>query len=183
MSQSRVATRYATALFNEAQQTGILETIIGDVRGLRTMLTDSRDFAVFVASPVIKTDKKAATLKALAEKAALAPLMKNFLSLLVEKSRVAELANILDSFEKLYNNAGGIVPVEVSSAIELDATQKENLLKKLQVQTGKKPQATYTINPTLIGGFTAQVGDSMMDGSIKHQLTLLKKRLLEGALN
>ncbi len=183
MAQSRVAKRYATALFQEAQQKGTLETVIGDVRGLKTMLNDSRDFALFVASPVIKAAQKQAALKALATKTGFAPLTNNFLALLVEKSRIPALGDILNSFEALYNAANNLLPVEITSAIELDAGQKDSLLKKLEAQTGKKPQPTYSVNPTLIGGFTVKIGDSMMDSSIKHQLSLLKKRLLEGALN
>lgn len=183
MSQSRVATRYATALFNEAKQAGALETIIADMRGLRQMLKESRDFALFVASPVIKTAQKATALKTIAEKAGLAPTTKNFLALLVEKSRVNELADIIDSFEAVYNKENNILPIEIDSAIELDATQKDSLIKRIEAQTGKKPQPTYSVNPALIGGFTVKIGDSMMDGSIKQQLTLLKKRLLEGVLN
>jgi F-type H+-transporting ATPase subunit delta len=108
MHQSRVATRYATALFNEAKQTNALEATIGDVRGLSTMLKESHDFVLFVASPVIKAEQKAATLKAIAEKAGLAPMTKNFLALLVEKSRINELADIIDAFEALYNNENNI---------------------------------------------------------------------------
>lgn len=183
MHQSRVATRYATALLNEAKQTNVLEATIGDVRGLSTMLKESRDFALFVASPVIKAEQKATALKVIAEKAALAPMTKNFLALLVEKSRVNELADIIHAFEVLYNAENNIVPVEITSAIELEPAQKDSLLKQLAAQTGKKPQPTYAVNTALIGGFTVKIGDSMMDGSIKHQLTLLKKRLLEGVLN
>lgn len=183
MAQSRVATRYATALFQEAQQKGALETVMGDIRGLKTMLKDSRDFALFVTSPIIKASQKQIAIKALSARTDFAPLTNNFLALLVEKSRIAELSNILDAFEVLYNGVNNILPVEVTSAIELDAAQKESLLKKLEAQTGKKPQPTYLVNPTLIGGFTVKIGDSMMDSSIKHQLSLLKKRLLEGALN
>lgn len=183
MAQSRVATRYATALFQEAQHTDALETVMGDVRGLKTMLNDSRDFALFVASPVIKAAQKQTALKALSAKTGFAPITNNFLALLIEKSRIAELSDILDSFEALYNNVNNLLPVEITSAIELDTVQKESLLKKIAAQTNKKPQPTYAVNPALIGGFTVKIGDSMMDSSIKHQLSLLKKRLLEGALN
>lgn len=183
MPQSRVASRYATALFRQAKQAGSLETTIGDARALRSLLKESRDFELFVTSPVIKTAQKDIAFKAIGEKVALAPLTKNFLSLLVQKNRVAELADIIDSFETLYNKESNILPVEIVSAIELDNTQKDALVKKLEAQTGKKAQAQYSVNPALIGGFTVKVGDSMMDGSIKQQLILLKKRLLEGAMN
>jgi F-type H+-transporting ATPase subunit delta len=180
MVQSRVAVRYATALFAETSQANTLDATIADVRGLRTMLSESRDFALFVESPIIKTSQKSAALKVVAEKAQFAPTTKNFLQLLVEKSRINELSSVLDSFETLYNERKGLLPIEVISAVELDSTQKENLLKKIEDYTGKKPLPSYSINIGLVGGFTVKIGDSMLDNSIKRQLEVLKKRLMEG---
>ncbi|MCS6808782.1 MAG: ATP synthase F1 subunit delta [Bacteroidota bacterium] len=183
MIQSRVAMRYAMALFQEAQQHNLLETVIEDVRGLTTMLKESRDFALFVSSPIIKASQKQAVLTAIADKACLAKLTHTFLALLVEKNRIAELRDILAAFKTLYNNAHNLLPVEITSAIELDSTQKEHLLRTIEKRTGKKPLPTYSINPSLIGGFTVKIGDTLIDSSLRHQLTLLKQRLLEGTLS
>ena len=180
---SRVAGRYANALFTEAQQTKALETIVGDLRGLRAMLEESRDFALFVANPAIKAANKQAALAALAEKAAFSATIKNWLALLVEKSRISELADIIAAFETLYNKAHNIMPVLVTSAFELDSSQKSQLIVKLEAQTGKKIQPTYATNPSLIGGFTVQIGDTLIDSSISRQLATLKKRMMESALN
>jgi F-type H+-transporting ATPase subunit delta len=183
MAQSLVATRYATALFAEAVANNTLETVIDDIRALRSILRDSRDFALFVNSPIIKAEQKANALKAIATEARISPTTTTFLMLLVEKNRADELANIVAAFEALYNEQQGIVPLEVVSAVEMDASQKEALLKSLESRIGKQPHATYTVNPALIGGFTVKIGDTMMDSSITHQLAVLKKRLMEGTLN
>jgi F-type H+-transporting ATPase subunit delta len=183
MVQSRVAIRYASALFAETSQSNTLEATIADVRGLRTMLAESRDFALFVESPIIKASHKSAAMKVIAEKSQLAPTTKNFLQLLTDKSRINELSGVLESFEKLYNERQGLIPIEVTSAVELDTAQKEKLVKKIEEYTGKKPVASYRVNPSLVGGFTVQIGDSMLDNSIKRQLEVLKKRLMQGAFN
>lgn len=183
MVQSRVAIRYASALFAETSQSNTLEATIADVRGLRKMLEESRDFALFVESPIIKASQKAAALKVIAEKSQLATTTTNFLQLLIEKSRINELSDVLKSFETLYNERQGLVTIEVTSAVEMDAAQKEKLIKKIEEYTGKKPIASYSINPTLVGGFTVKIGDSMLDNSIKRQLEVLKKRLMQGAFN
>jgi F-type H+-transporting ATPase subunit delta len=183
MNHSLVATRYATALFDEATARQLLESVILDVRTLQTLLNDSRDFALFVRSPIIKTAQKTAALKAIAVKAQLLPVTTTFLMVLASKHRASDLASILAAFEALYNEQHGIVPLEVVSAVAMDSAQKEALLKSLEHRTGKKPVATYNVNPTLIGGFTVQIGDTMIDSSIQHQLVVLKKSLLEGVLN
>ncbi len=183
MVQSRVAIRYASALFAETSQSNTLETTMSDVRGLRKMLAESRDFALFVESPIIKASQKSTALKVIAEKSQLAPTTINFLELLIQKSRINELSAVLASFETLYNERQGLILIEVTSAVELDAAQQEKLTKKIEEYTGKKPVASYNVNPALVGGFTVKIGDSMVDNSIKRQLEVLKKRLMQGAFN
>jgi F-type H+-transporting ATPase subunit delta len=184
MNQSRVAARYATALFEQAQQTNVLETVMSDAESLRTMIEDSRDLALFFQSPVIKSSQKAQALNALFPKMQLTPVMQNFLLLLVEKSRESEILGMLNALKAQYNAAKSLASVEVTSAFELDADQKTQLLKKIEEYIGKTPVANYRIDNALIGGFTVKIGDSIMDGSIKHQLTMLKKRLFaSGAQN
>lgn len=183
MVQSRVAVRYASALFTETSQANTLETTIADVRGLRAMLADSRDFALFVESPIIKASQKSAAMKVIAEKSRFAPTTVNFLQLLIDKSRINELAGVLESFETLYNERQGLIPIMVTSAIELDSAQKDKLMKKVEEYTGKKPIPSYIVNPALVGGFTVKIGDNMLDNSIKRQLEVLKKRLMQGVFN
>jgi F-type H+-transporting ATPase subunit delta len=183
MSQSRVASRYAAALFHEAQHHNSLDSLVEEMRLLGSMLRDSRDLAVFFASPVIKASQKSIAIKTLAEKSQFSTTLKNFLLLLVEKSRENEISNIIEAFEALYNQHKSLLPIEVVSAMELDKEQKEKLLQSIEQRTGKKPVATYKINAALIGGFTVKIGDMMMDSSVKHQLEVLKKRLQQGAFS
>jgi F-type H+-transporting ATPase subunit delta len=180
---SRVAGRYANALFTEAEQTKTLETILDDLRSLRSMLQESRELALFVANPAIKAAHKRTALAAIADKAGLSAMTKNWLGLLVEKSRVGELYDIIAAFEELYNKAHNIMPVVITSALELDSSQKSNLLAKLEAQTGKKILPTFATNPALIGGFTVKIGDTLIDSSISRQLATLKKRMMENAMN
>jgi F-type H+-transporting ATPase subunit delta len=183
MNQSRVAARYAKALFEQAQQSNALEAVMSDAQSLQSLLRDSRDLALFFQSPVIKSSQKAQILQALFAKLQLSPVMQNFLLLLVEKSREPEIASVLEMLNVQYNIAKSLVPVEITSALELDADQKTQLLKKIEEYIGKTPVASYRVDSSLIGGFTVKIGDSIMDGSIKHQLALLKKRLFSGAQN
>jgi F-type H+-transporting ATPase subunit delta len=181
MQQSRVAVRYATALFNEALHTQTLEEVITDIRGLQTMLKESRDLRLLFESPIIKSSQKERVLKAFFEKAKFSGVVEQFLLLLVEKSRENEIVPILQSFETLYNAHKSLVPVEIVSAFPLDADQQTTLLSKIERLTGKKPLPTYRINTALIGGFVVKIGDQVMDGSIRHQLELLRKQLYAGA--
>jgi F-type H+-transporting ATPase subunit delta len=183
MQQSRVAARYATALFDQAQQEKSLETAIEDVRGLKSMMTESRDLKLLFQSPVIKAEQKVTFLKALFAKANFSATVQNFLLLLVSKGRAAELSQVIEAFEHQYNAANNLIPVQISSAFELDADQRTKLLAKVQELTGKKPLPSYTVDAGLIGGFMVKIADQVMDGSIKHQLGILKKRLNAGAFS
>jgi F-type H+-transporting ATPase subunit delta len=183
MQQSRVAARYAIALFDQAQQDNSLETVLEDVRGLKSMMSDSRDLTLLFQSPVIKAEQKVMFLKTLCARANFSATMQNFLLLVVSKGRAADVRQVLEAFETRYNAANNFLPVQITSAFELDADQRTKLLKKVEELTGKKPMPSYAVDAALIGGFMVKMDDRVMDGSIKHQLGLLQKRLNAGAFN
>jgi F-type H+-transporting ATPase subunit delta len=183
MQQSRVATRYASALFDQAQQDNTLETVIADMRGLKQMLAESRDLTLLFESPIMKASQKTAVVKALVEKAGISKTVHNFVLLLIAKSRESEIVQVIGALEERYNALKALAPVEVVSAFAMDADQQAKLMQQVEKTTGKKPVPTYTVNPALIGGFTVKVGDQVMDGSVKHQLDLLRKRLNAGAMS
>ncbi len=182
MLHSRVASRYASALLGAARQANVLDDVRKDVDLLKVSVAVSRELASFLKSPIISADRKAAALKSIFEDK-VSILAMNFLLLLVEKTREAELPQILTSFDAQYNEYKGIVEAHISSAIELDEQQKQAILDKVRRYTGKTVVPDYRLDPTLIGGFQVRIGDSILDGSVKHQIENLKKTLMAGEFN
>jgi F-type H+-transporting ATPase subunit delta len=182
MSYSRVALRYASALLKAAVQGNSLEAVRADIDLLKTALGASREFQHLLKSPIVQSERKVTVLRNIfADK--VSPTTMNFLLLLLEKKREAALPNIVTSFDEQYNQHMGIADVTIRSAIELDEAQKNSILDKVRKYTGKSVVAHYVIDPSLIGGFLVKIGDTVLDGSVRHQLDNLKKTLATGALN
>lgn len=183
MRYSRVAFRYAEALFKEAQQAGTLSVVLQDILHVRACILASAELRNFLRSPIIKVEQKSSALKGLFS-SAVSPVTLHFLLLLAEKLRTAETEGITHAFESLYNESQGIITVQVYSAVELEDRQKQDLVKKVQNFTGKQQVvAEYRLDPSLIGGFTVRVEDTVHDYSLKNKLHILKKHLAEGTLN
>ncbi len=182
MAHSRVASRYAAALLGTARQSDMLDAVRKDIDLLKLSVAVSRELVSFLKSPIISADRKIAAFKGMFD-GRISVLTMNFLLLLTEKGREAELPRILLSFDEQYNEFRGIVEAHISSAIELDEPQKQAILDKIRRFTGKAVVPDYRLDPSLIGGFQVRIGDSIMDGSVKYQIENLKKTLMAGELN
>lgn len=182
MPYTRVALRYASALLESSLQANILDDVRKDVDLLRTALGASRELVNVLKSPIIRHEQKKQALTNIFS-AKIAPLTMNFLLLLLEKRREGELPTIVAAFNDLYNQHKGIIEVQVSSAIELDEAQKNAIIDKVKQYTGKNVLPSYNLDKSLIGGFSVRMGDTVLDGTVKHQLENLKKALAAGVLN
>jgi F-type H+-transporting ATPase subunit delta len=85
---------------------------------------------------------------------------------------------IIEQFRLLVDERMGIVRAEVSSAVALNKQQEKGLVRQLEGYTGKKVQVQYSLDRSLQGGFTARIGDTVFDASIRHQLELLRKKFI-----
>ncbi len=101
-------------------------------------------------------------------------VMGNFLTLLVQKKRIVILPEIAEEFQVMVDSEKNISHGHVISAIELSAELQENVQATLEKLTGKKVKLTSSVDPSIIGGIIAKVGDLVLDGSIKTQLAGLK---------
>ena len=100
-----------------------------------------------------------------------------FLKLLAHKKRANLLDEVVGEFNILLDEKNGIVNADVKSAVKMNDDQARELVNGLSVRTGKKIRAKMSLDETLIGGFTVKIGDTILDGSVSHQLQLLRKAL------
>ncbi|RFM24093.1 MAG: ATP synthase F1 subunit delta, partial [Candidatus Thermochlorobacter aerophilum] len=97
--------------------------------------------------------------------------------------RAPIIPDVMKEFQAILNEESGIMIAQVESAIELSEAEKQAIAKKLEAISGKKIQIENKINPSLIGGFTARIGDTVIDGSVKHKLERLREELRQVSLN
>lgn len=182
MSQSTIARRYATALYEEADDTGVLEAVDEDVRMLRDSLASNDKLSRVFKSPVIPAKKKDAVLESLLGDRVEA-LFLQFLQLLVQKDRETMTAAILDAYQSLRDEQRGIVDAHVTTARPLSDDEKEAVVEALEAKTGKTIRLHQHEDTDLIGGLVVRIGDYVFDASVRNKLSALHDRLRESALS
>jgi F-type H+-transporting ATPase subunit delta len=178
MPNLRIATRYAEALLTTAEELHILKNVSDDLTVIQHIMQESREFQLFLKSPVIKKEKKQEVCKATFGPF-VQPLTLRFLSLLIEKEREDAFPGIIEAFFRLQDEMLGILHVSVTSAAELSQQQRAQLQQRFEVYSKKKVFIDVSLDKQLIGGFIARMGDTVFDGSVKQQLELLRKRFSE----
>ncbi|MDP3441318.1 MAG: ATP synthase F1 subunit delta [Ignavibacteria bacterium] len=178
MSVYRISYRYANSLFQLAVEKKIFDKVSSDVALCFRTLSNSKELRAVLKSPVVKTvDKKSILSQVFKGKVSHDVL--TFLEFVIEKGREDILFEILKEFLVLCDKKNGIVRAKVSSAVELSEKSKKEILSKFSVKTNKNIEADFSINESLIGGFTIKINDTIYDASIKQQLRNLKKKFSE----
>ena len=172
-----LASRYAAALADVAIEQHAGDRIKSELASFAETFSSSADLRNFIESPAVGPEIKHKVIEELAEKMNLAPAVRNFVYLLVNHSRTEMLGEIQQAFETELNARLGIAEAEVISARELSAGEKERVTKALERRTGKKIEARFRQDQSLVGGAVARVGSTVYDGSVREQLTRLRERL------
>ncbi|HEY8581348.1 MAG TPA: ATP synthase F1 subunit delta [Capillimicrobium sp.] len=166
---------YARALFEVAQQQGDLDGIREQLAQFADALDAERSLQTFFFSPYFSSEEKKDGLhKALtgADDAVV-----NFLELLIEKHRTPAIFRIRREFDRMWREERKMLPVQLTSAIELDAQTVENLGRTIGERTGRKVDVTAQVDPNILGGIVLRVGNSILDASIRNRLEQLRKQV------
>ena len=177
MKNLKTAKRYASALMQVARKQNLIELIHGDLMDIRTLITDSADFHSLLVSPIIPEQQKKDSLSKLLSSSVHAVTME-FLLMLCSKRRENILLEIIDVYHDQFLQHQGIVHVDVTSVNDLEPAQVEALTSRLRAMTGQNPVLNFSKDPSLIAGFIVRVGDTVIDGSVKHQLLKLKEQFI-----
>ena len=181
MSTYRIAHRYAGALMLLTAENKKPEAVAAELMTVKTAIEESRDLRNLLTSPIVRADKKQQILTEIFKKK-VSELVRGYLMEIVAKGRERYMLDILTQYFELRDDAMGIVRVSVSTPVEFSPKQRKDLEKQLEDYTQKKVAIVFSLDTSLKGGFVARVGDTVLDGSIRRQLELLKTRLFEGGL-
>ena len=180
MKHVRVAKRYALALFASSKAEGSLEHVNADAHLIRDSIEQSHDFKAVLRSPIIQSWKKKHVLEEVFE-GKISIITKAFLGILCAHGRENITEDILEQFFVYYNEETRRVPITVTSAVELDASGRSAIEAGIEKRYSKTPIAEYKIDPSLKGGLKVQVGDTMLDSSLRTQLEKLRDSLLHNS--
>lgn len=182
MSNSSLAKRYARALFSLGEEEGLIEKIGDNLEDFSQALSANQQelFLVFT-NPIIAVEELLPIVNTLAEKMKLEPLTANFISLLLEKSRIALFFEISAIYRDMTDKKLGKVRAFVETAVDISAEEKQEIQKSLAIANNVELDnllVAYKTNPNLIGGIIAKVGDTLYDASIRTRLQDIKTSLL-----
>jgi F-type H+-transporting ATPase subunit delta len=173
-----VARRYAKALFELGVQRGNFEALGQELETVSGVYTESRELRQTLENPVFKQSQKRKIIEALLPQLAPSQVVRNFVLLLVERNRINVLPLIARAYEELTDRQLGRVRAVVTSAKPLDLVTEGEIQRALEKRTGKKVLMKSEVDPTLIGGVVARVGDLVLDGSLRTRLASVGNRIL-----
>jgi F-type H+-transporting ATPase subunit delta len=173
---SVAASRYAKALLDvlypakaEAGREQLLQ--------FASVLSQELDARLLLENPTVSVERRKDLVGTIADTLTLDTPVRNFLGLLIERNRLDLLDEIVSTYESLLDDKLGIVRARITSALELDSRQRDEVAARLQALTGKKVRMEVLVDPSLIGGLVAQVGSTIYDGSIRQQLQAFRNNL------
>jgi F-type H+-transporting ATPase subunit delta len=175
---SEVAKRYAVGLLELAEEKNMVEQIASEMKAIAEVCRKDKTLLNFLAAPQIRDQDKQEVLESIFEKRVSDPT-REFLELIVRKRRSQYLIEIAEEFNDLVLEKQGYIKTRVESAIPLTEEETKALEKKLAAKTGKKILMNRIVKPDLLGGVIVHLGNQVIDKSIRHDLMLLRDRLLE----
>jgi F-type H+-transporting ATPase subunit delta len=170
-----IATVYARALFEAAEEAGRLDVVRDQLGEVADAMDVTRDLQTFFFSPYFSTAEKRDGVAGMLSGAD--PLLVNFLELLIDNHRMPVIFRMRRGLDRLWEEHNRMLPVEVTSAIALDPKAVAEIGERVGAQTGRRVELTSTIDPDIIGGIVLRVGNAILDASIRNRLEQLRKQV------
>jgi F-type H+-transporting ATPase subunit delta len=178
MPPNDAARGYAQALFSVAEVEGVLDTVEDELFRFARALEQQGDLREALTDPVLPVERKRAVLQdILGERAN--PHTVSLLGFLLEQGRARELGTIVDELLALAAERRQAAVAEVRTAVRLDVSRRQRLAEALERATGKRIELKAVVDPSVVGGVVARVGDQVIDGSIRRRLELARERISE----
>lgn len=170
-----VARVYAAALFEAADQAGEVERVRTETAEFAAALKESPQLLGVLLDPQVGEDAKDGVLAEVFEGSS--KLSVNVVRLMLHKGRVVSFADMQTEYERLAAEAGRIIDVEVTSAVELQPQDERDVVAKVEKATGRTVRLTKRIDDSIIGGIVLRVGDVVMDASVRARVEQLREQM------
>jgi ATP synthase F1 delta subunit len=170
-----IAAVYARSLFEVAKEGDKLDLVRDQIGEFADALNETRELQVFFFSPYFSTPEKVDGLGRMVTDAD--PVVVNFLKLLIEKHRMPVIFRIRSVLDDLWERENRLLPVRISSAVELDEETVRQLGDRISEQTGRQVELSSTVEPDLLGGIVVRVGNSVLDASVRNRLQQLRRQV------
>lgn len=169
--------QYANAFADIAIGQGAPMTAVRQLGDFGDVFAESPELGNFLTSPAIDNVAKHGVIEKIVARLGSGKIVRNFLFVIIDHHRAHLLPEIITAVESVVRQRQGVAEAEVSSAVELTDAQKMELARTLSRLTGKKIEPKYSLDPALLGGAVARVGDTIYDGSLRSRLEEMRARL------
>ena len=172
-----IAQVYARSLFEVAKEQGKIDEIRDQLGQFADALAADRDLQVFFFSPYFSTAEKQDGLgKALS---GADEIIVNFLDLLIENHRMPVLFRVRREYDARWEEENQLLPVSVTSAVELDDRTVREIGDRIAKQTGRKVELSSSVEPDILGGIVVRVGNQVLDASVRNRLEQLRRTIVK----
>lgn len=174
-----IAEVYSRSLFEVASEHGVLDRVHEEVGQFADALDANRELQIFFFSPYFSSQEKKDAIGTLVEDAD--ERFVRFLELLAERHRMPAIFRIRRELDALWRRENRLLPVSVTSAVELDASLVEGIGSRIEEQTGQRVDLSSRVDPNVLGGLVLQVGNMVLDASVRNRLERLRKQVAKAA--
>ena len=180
MRGGAAARRYAKALIDLARRDDIIAEIGTQLQQYQALLRGNTNLQRILENPSVAIQVKTSIMTTITERTQPAPLLRNFLLLLMHKGRLPQFDAICTHYERMAGDELHRVVAQVTTAVEMDAQQRQAVTQKIAAATHKDVQLETHVDAAIIGGLVVRVNNVILDGSVRGQLTRMRKALIGG---
>ena len=174
-----IAEVYARALFEAANEAGALDRVHDELGQFADALDEDRNLQMFLFSPYFSSEEKKDGIGRIVSDADERTV--NFLELLAERHRMPAIFRVRRDFDALWAEENKLLPVSVTSAVELDDELVSDIGKRIEEQAGRRVELSSSVDPDLLGGLVVRVGNMVLDASLRNRLERLRKQVTKAA--
>jgi F-type H+-transporting ATPase subunit delta len=166
---------YARALFEAAKEDDVLDRVHDELGEFADALDEDRNLQVFLFSPYFSSEEKKDGVTKIVTEAD--ERLVNFLELLAERHRMPAVFRIRRTFDAMWAEENKLLPVTVTSAVDLDEGLVKDIGKRIEEQTGREVELSSTVDPEVLGGLQVRVGNMVLDATVRNRLEQLRKQV------
>jgi F-type H+-transporting ATPase subunit delta len=181
LSSQAVARRYAVALADVVLTRGEAQEVREELAAWDALVRSNEQLAGVFGHPAITYEQKRGVLEELIRRSRPRPTTANFLRVLLQNGRFAELGEVSTQFAQELDRRSGIVTAQVTTARPLSAEAQESLRVRLGQLTGSRVRLEFEVDDELIGGVVTRIGSTLYDGSVRGRLQQIRQRMVGGA--
>jgi ATP synthase F1 delta subunit len=174
-----IAEVYARSLFEVAKEHDVLDRVHEELGEFAEALDEDRQLQVFLFSPYFSSQEKREGVRKVVSDAD--ERFVNFLELLAERHRMPAIYRIRREFDSMWAEENQLLPVTVTSAVELDEKLVQEIGDRIQEQTGRRVELSSNVDPDVLGGLRVRVGNMVLDGTVRNRLERLRKTVAKAA--